>query len=218
MVTHVIIVLSLILIPFGFRNPKICQGWPSGHPWWKHAEERYGGIPYARPPIGKRRFAAAELWDTPWPEGHVDVSCLESDRLPLLCKCYVFFSAVLLNKARRTGAPCINNPLGDPRSMPLDADHSPPPSEDCLHLSGPQWLRFSPSHLWLNWQATFSRGIFGHHRRRSVLRCLSWFIILEVDFAAVMLAIHILMAPWIWVGYVSRCSRQKGERFPVEVL
>ena len=71
--------------------------------------ERYGGIPYAQPPIGKRRFAAAELWDTPWPQGHVD--------------------------ARRTGAPCINNPLGDPRSMPLDADHSPPPSEDCLHLN-----------------------------------------------------------------------------------
>ncbi|CAK9067202.1 unnamed protein product [Durusdinium trenchii] len=71
--------------------------------------ERYGGIPYAQPPLGNRRFAVAQLYDTPWPAGHLD--------------------------ARRTGAPCINNPLGDPRSMPLDADHSPPPSEDCLHLN-----------------------------------------------------------------------------------
>lgn len=66
-----------------------------------------------------------------------------------------FFQLLIVNKARRTGAPCINNPLGDPRSMPLDADHSPPPSEDCLHLSGPQWLRFPPSPLWLNCQAIF---------------------------------------------------------------
>mmetsp|Transcript_81668 Transcript_81668/g.166376 ORF Transcript_81668/g.166376 Transcript_81668/m.166376 type:complete len:578 (-) Transcript_81668:186-1919(-) len=71
--------------------------------------ERYGGIPYAQPPLGKRRFAVAELFDTPWPAGRLD--------------------------ARKTGAPCINNPLGDPRSMPLDADSPPSPNEDCLHLN-----------------------------------------------------------------------------------
>ncbi|CAE7485995.1 CES2, partial [Symbiodinium sp. CCMP2456] len=70
--------------------------------------ERFAGIPYALPPVGQRRFAAAVLSDGPWPQGHLD--------------------------ARRLGAPCINNPLGDPRSVPLDEDHAPPPSEDCLQL------------------------------------------------------------------------------------
>eukprot|EP00439_Symbiodinium_sp_Y106_P080831 s640_g19.t1 len=71
--------------------------------------ERYAGIPYALPPVGQRRFAAAVLSDGPWPQGHLD--------------------------ARRLGAPCINNPLGDPRSVPLDEDHAPQPSEDCLQLN-----------------------------------------------------------------------------------
>ena len=65
-----------------------------------------------------------------------------------------FFQLLILNKARRTGAPCINNPLGDPRSMPLDADHSPPPSEDCLHLSGPQSI--SPFSLMVKLPSYFS--------------------------------------------------------------
>ena len=66
-------------------------GWPSCHPWWK-PEERYGGIPYAQPPIGKRRFAAAELWDTPWPQGHVDVSCLTDFH------CYVHSGKLTIEK------------------------------------------------------------------------------------------------------------------------
>ena len=36
------------------------------------AEERYAGIPYALPPVGPGRFAAATLSDGPWPQGRFD--------------------------------------------------------------------------------------------------------------------------------------------------
>jgi para-nitrobenzyl esterase len=67
--------------------------------------ERFAGIPFALPPIGERRFARAEENTAPW--GSLD--------------------------ATRPGAPCVQNPLGDPR--PPTGDESPPPSEDCLTLN-----------------------------------------------------------------------------------
>lgn len=72
--------------------------------------ERYAGIPYALPPLGNLRFSAARLNEAPWPDGKLD--------------------------ARTLGAPCINNPLGDPREMPLETgEDAPAPSEDCLKLN-----------------------------------------------------------------------------------
>ena len=74
--------------------------------------ERYAGIPFALPPFGKRRFARAELNTAAWPNGQLD--------------------------ARHFGAPCIQNPSGDPRPpiwpkwFPGPKDESPPPSENCL--------------------------------------------------------------------------------------
>lgn len=68
--------------------------------------ERYGGLPYALPPLGARRFARAEVASEQWPAGGLD--------------------------ATRPGPPCIQNPLSDPR--PVDSE-SPPPSEDCLTLN-----------------------------------------------------------------------------------
>jgi len=68
--------------------------------------ERYGGIPYALPPLGERRFARAELNENPWTGPHLD--------------------------AQRPGPPCIQNPIGDPRTAESE---SPGPSEDCLMLN-----------------------------------------------------------------------------------
>ena len=69
--------------------------------------ERFAGIPYAKPPVGGLRFARAVQDDEPWPSGMLD--------------------------ATRAGAPCLQNPAGDPR---ISGDTSvPPPSEDCLHLT-----------------------------------------------------------------------------------
>lgn len=68
--------------------------------------ERFGSIPYALPPVGVRRFARAEVSDAPWPGGRLDATAL--------------------------GPPCIQNPLGDPRS---NESVSGPPTEDCLMLN-----------------------------------------------------------------------------------
>ena len=68
--------------------------------------ERYAGIPYALPPIGSRRFARAILNEE---------------------KFKTEFDATKL------GAPCIQNPIGDPRPPSLHG--TPPPSEDCLTLN-----------------------------------------------------------------------------------
>lgn len=85
--------------------------------------ERFAGIPYAIPPVGALRFERAVESTAPWPGG-------------------------LLN-ATRAGAPCIQNPAGDPR---VNGDDSvPPPSEDCLHLTlwrpVPQLARSGSSQL-----------------------------------------------------------------------
>ena len=69
--------------------------------------ERFVGIPFAPSPTGERRFARA----------------VES-RAP--------FAGGVLN-ATVPGAPCIQNPLGDPR--PPGHEEAPPPSEDCLFLN-----------------------------------------------------------------------------------
>eukprot|EP01062_Namystynia_karyoxenos_P059935 TRINITY_DN51369_c0_g1_i1.p1 TRINITY_DN51369_c0_g1~~TRINITY_DN51369_c0_g1_i1.p1 ORF type:complete len:584 (+),score=163.26 TRINITY_DN51369_c0_g1_i1:84-1835(+) len=74
--------------------------------WAAEGVERYGGIPYALPPLGQRRFARAELDSRPWAGGRLD--------------------------AARPGPPCIQNPAGDPRDSESE---SGPPSEDCLHLN-----------------------------------------------------------------------------------
>lgn len=68
--------------------------------------ERFGGLPYALPPLGARRLGRAEVNDLPWPGGVLD--------------------------ATRLGPPCVQNPLGDPRSTESESDA---PTEDCLRLN-----------------------------------------------------------------------------------
>eukprot|EP00929_Paragymnodinium_shiwhaense_P104832 TRINITY_DN69574_c0_g1_i1.p1 TRINITY_DN69574_c0_g1~~TRINITY_DN69574_c0_g1_i1.p1 ORF type:complete len:564 (+),score=98.73 TRINITY_DN69574_c0_g1_i1:78-1769(+) len=68
--------------------------------------ERYGNVPYALPPLGPRRFSRAVVNDVAWPGGELDATLLTP--------------------------PCIQNPLGDPRSVPAEAG---PPTEDCLRLN-----------------------------------------------------------------------------------
>jgi len=58
------------------------------------------------PPTGARRFAQAEVNDRRWPGGQLNATGL--------------------------GPPCIQNPLGDPRT---EDSESGPPSEDCLTLN-----------------------------------------------------------------------------------
>ena len=66
---------------------------------------RYSGIPFARPPLGNLRFARAVL---------------NTDSFDTL-------------NATEFGAPCIQNPLGDPR--PPNHLNAPPPNENCLFLN-----------------------------------------------------------------------------------
>mmetsp|Transcript_47697 Transcript_47697/g.93734 ORF Transcript_47697/g.93734 Transcript_47697/m.93734 type:complete len:573 (-) Transcript_47697:80-1798(-) len=66
----------------------------------------FGGIPYAVPPIGENRLRPAILRTEPW-KGTFD--------------------------ATRFGAPCIQNPLGDPSEIP--DPEAPPPDESCLFLN-----------------------------------------------------------------------------------
>ena len=96
------------------RNPSIhtSQGTIIG--LYYKGIERFSGIPYALPPIGSKRFARAKLYD-------------EQYEIPL--------------DATKLGAPCIQNPLGDPRP-PSIRETIPPPSEDCLHLN-----IFKPSNI-----------------------------------------------------------------------
>lgn len=68
--------------------------------------DRFGGIPFAVPPLGIRRFARAEVSHGKWNNGQLD--------------------------AQRLSPPCIQNPLGDPRGPTTD---SPEPTEDCLKLN-----------------------------------------------------------------------------------
>ena len=85
--------------------------------------ERFAGIPYALPPIGSRRFARAILNEE---------------------KFQTAFDATKL------GAPCIQNPIGDPR--PPTLHDAPPPSEDCLTLNifkPPNVTSGSPVIVWL---------------------------------------------------------------------
>ena len=107
--------------------------------------ERFAGIPYVRklsffsrrleigttnqthkqalPPIGSRRFARAILNEE---------------------KFQTAFDATKL------GAPCIQNPIGDPR--PPTLHDAPPPSEDCLTLNifkPPNVTSGSPIMVWL---------------------------------------------------------------------
>jgi len=68
--------------------------------------ERFAGIPYALAPIGERRFARAQLNEN------------------------IFETPF---DATKLGAPCIQNPIGDPR--PPSLHDVPQPSEDCLSLN-----------------------------------------------------------------------------------
>ena len=69
--------------------------------------DRFVGIPFALPPIGERRFTRAVENREPFSHGVLNAS------LP--------------------GAPCIQNPLGDPR--PPGFEDAPPPNENCLFLN-----------------------------------------------------------------------------------
>ena len=68
---------------------------------------RFAGIPFALPPVGNRRFTRAVESRVPYAGG-------------------VF-------NASRMGAPCMQNPDGDPR--PPGYEEGPPPNEDCLTLN-----------------------------------------------------------------------------------
>ena len=76
--------------------------------------ERFVGIPFALPPVGERRFARAVENKQPFPGGVLNASV--------------------------PGAPCVQNPLGDPR--PPGYGDTPPPAEDCLFLN--IWRPASP--------------------------------------------------------------------------
>lgn len=69
--------------------------------------ELFAGIPFAVPVVGENRFARAKMSKRPFENNVFD--------------------------ARRFGAPCIQNPLGDPR--PPHDTLTPAPSEDCLNLN-----------------------------------------------------------------------------------
>lgn len=81
--------------------------------------DRFAGIPYAIPPTGDRRFARSIVNSEPFVGGRL--------------------------RAIFPGAPCIQNPLGDPRP-PTDPE-APPPAEDCLTLN-----------IWRPSEAVGSRG------------------------------------------------------------
>ena len=71
--------------------------------------ERFAGIPYALPPKWKSLYLAVEL---------------DFERVRNLKTEF---------DATKLGAPCIQNPIGDPR--PPTLHDAPPPSEDCLTLN-----------------------------------------------------------------------------------